>query len=645
MNLREILAMLLRNSNLAEGPIEALQSRQLLDLTLRLLLVGRQGEGLSELPDPVSAYELLHYSACFFSLSESWDGPALAGILLDRAAVWAVLRLRPELGRIGEQRSALLGRHFLYTNSGLSFISGVGRKQAGAWYTPAPLAEWLIKEVTTPETQKLCDPTCGAGHLLLAAVAAGIPAVYGLDLDPVAVELCRVRLKEAGVPSEVLRQRIRKGNALIGLKPLLEEQAAEVDARLQQLAGAEVGGLCPFHWHLAWPEVAEGFDALIGNPPFLNQLENRTLTDKQTAALLRKLYPGLVNAYTDIAALILYRAAGMLRMGGRLALIQPQATLATQHAAGVRGALSKQGRLIGLWYAGAPVFDASVLACGVAFMRGEEKEGNLSLSQGVIPQYQTTVPVDMTVVGSAWAPLLAPVLGVPQFALSTQGCVRDIAEATADFRDEYYGLAPYVVDREIAEEAEWPRLITSGLIAPAACAWGQEDVRFLKQRWRYPRVDGAALKAGPLGSWAIRRLVPKLLLATQTRTLEVWVDPVGSLLGTTPVITLMPHDPQPEQLWRIAAVLLSPVASAWARLHYGLSALSAQAIKLSASQVLEVPLPVDESAWIRAAHWVQQAHENKDQRREALIQAAKEMILAYQTDAGLLAWWLERLDP
>jgi len=60
--------------------------------------------------------------------------------------------------------------------------------------------------------------------------------------------------------------------------------------------------------------------------------------------------------------------------------------------------------------------------------------------------------------------------------------------------------------------------------------------------------------------------------------------------------------------------------------------------------VLEVPLPIDESAWMRAAHWVQQAHEDKDQRREALIQAAKEMILAYQTDAGLLDWWLERLD-
>ncbi len=44
-------------------------------------------------------------------------------------------------------------------------------------------------------------------------------------------------------------------------------------------------------------------------------------------------------------------------------------------------------------------------------------------------------------------------------------------------------------------------------------------------------------------------------------------------------------------------MLAAPAVSAWALAHYRGSALSRDALKLSATQVLELPLPVDDRPW------------------------------------------------
>lgn len=100
---------------------------------------------------------------------------------------------------------------------------------------------------------QICDPACGSGHFLLAAarrvagelarVRSGEEAaspeqfraamrdvvrhcIYGVDLNPLAVDLCKVALwLEAHVPGEPLTfldHRIRVGNSLVGAFPVAE---------------------------------------------------------------------------------------------------------------------------------------------------------------------------------------------------------------------------------------------------------------------------------------------------------------------------------------------------------------------------------------------------------------------------------------
>jgi hypothetical protein len=149
------------------------------------------------------------------------------------------------------------------------FELGVGteRKSTGSYYTPPQLVNQLIrsalepvleerlKGATTPEAResallsiKVCDPAAGSGHFLLAAArrlgkelarirtGADEPApdevrearrdvvahcIYGVDKNPLAVELCRVALwLEAhceGKPLTFLDHRIRCGDSLVGV--------------------------------------------------------------------------------------------------------------------------------------------------------------------------------------------------------------------------------------------------------------------------------------------------------------------------------------------------------------------------------------------------------------------------------------------
>jgi hypothetical protein len=175
-------------------------------------------------------------------------------------------------------------------------------------------------------------------------------------------------------------------------------------------------------------------------------------------------------------------------------------------------------------------------------------------------------------------------------------------------------------------------LITSGLIDPGQCRWGTAPARYGRRRWAAPAVDLAGLAASPLAAWASRQLVPKVLVATQTRVLEAVVDEAGEWLPCTPVLTVVPRG---FDLWHALAALLSPPATAWALRHAGGAALSSGALKVSASQLRALPLPAQGSDWDAAADAV---------RRGDVQGAATASCRAYGVEPdGLVDWWVSRL--
>ncbi len=235
-----------------------------------------------------------------------------------------------ELGGVYESLLALTpqisadGARFTFAE-----FAGNERKTSGSYYTPDSLVQCLldsgldpvvdeaIKAKTGADAErailnlKVCDPAVGSGHFLVGAAhrlarhlsrvralaqGEGEPSpviyqhalrdvigrcLYGVDMSPMAAELCRVSLwleaLEPGKPLSFLDHHIRVGNSLLGttpeliagglpdeaftaiegddkkacavlkkrnkaerkgLGPLFTEQEAEAQARLQQAAAA-----------------------------------------------------------------------------------------------------------------------------------------------------------------------------------------------------------------------------------------------------------------------------------------------------------------------------------------------------------------------------------------------------------------------
>ena len=106
-----------------------------------------------------------------------------------------------------------------------------------------------------------------------------------------------------------------------------------------------------------------------------------------------------------------------------------------------------------------------------------------------------------------------------------------------------------------------------------------------KQRWAAPRVDLGRLSPA-LQRWAARRLVPKILVANQTATIEAVHDPDGSWLPGVPVLTCTTGEPA-----RALDVLGSAAATAWVRHHAAGSGLGAGVVRLTPALLASIPLP------------------------------------------------------
>ncbi len=310
------------------------------------------------------------------------------------------------------------------------------------------------------------------------------------------------------------------------------------------------------------------FDLVIGNPPFLSQLASDTTRGGSSGR------GG--GPYADAAVEFLALAADVVDPdGGRLAFVLPQSLLASRDAAPIRERIDRRATMIWSWWTGERVFDAQVITCAVGFEFGAAT---------------ATRP---------WSHVVTQASGVPDLpaAVATSGRLGDRATLNANFRDEYYGLVPAVGDHD-----EGPRLITSGLIDPGRSLWGLRSITFARQRWERPRVDRSLLDP-KMQEWARRRLVPKVLVANQTRIVEAVCDDRGDWLPAVPVVAVYPtgahwddaHEVPLDALtvaaWEIAAVLSAPFVSAWLWHRGAGTGLSASSIRLSPVVLAELPWP------------------------------------------------------
>ena len=297
-----------------------------------------------------------------------------------------------------------------------------GRHETGSYYTPKPVVSFMCREalkgfletqlageasasiqqfveehnpagLRNPEAAldalrkvKVCDPACGSGAYLLGMLHELLDLraclfatkkldaistfqrkleiiqnnVYGVDLDPFAVNIARLRLwlslavdfegdnppplpnldfkievgdsltapNPEGVEQQAFRdeliRRFREAKARYmtahgGEKLTLRKEAANLKVQVAEWThpNKEVTG---FDWPVEFAEIFAdgGFDIVVANPPYVRQ---ELIKDQKPA--LREVYPAVYTGTADLYCYFYARALQLLHQAGMIVFISP----------------------------------------------------------------------------------------------------------------------------------------------------------------------------------------------------------------------------------------------------------------------------------------------------------------------------------
>jgi hypothetical protein len=406
---------------------------------------------------------------------------------------------------------------------------------------------------TPRQAPSVIDPACGAGSLLVALLrrlqheghssAALIRGglVVGVDIDERAVRACRCALcllePDAGLrPSDSALQNIQVGDAL----------------RLE-----------------GWPSA---FGIAVLNPPFINAVEDGV--DPEMKRWLAAAYAE-VGGTANLAGYFLALATRLTADDGVVSALVPRALLQARPMKAWRAALTP-GRAIphrslrrlrlpgsGALFAGADVF-VSLLTIGPGT--------SLTVSESDLPElpdwYEATARLTHA---DWWACVMGQ--GGPVTAQESNGSRRfteELVLRASLTTDDFYRIRPYVMDGGVGQ-----RLVTTGLIAPGECQWGQKRCRYLGEDYVAPMVAPSAVDA----SASVRRNVswskrPKVLVAGLGRRLECFVDREGVCLGAVSTWSIFRCDDDVIALEALSVWLMNEQNQRLFDLQCGASALS-----------------------------------------------------------------------
>lgn len=185
------------------------------------------------------------------------------------------------------------------------------RKQRGAFFTPAAIADFLAAWATSGRADaKVLDPTCGEAVFLLAAArrleangadpAATAELLHGADLHAATLEQSRALLAAEGFDANLT-----------------------VGDFFAQPTPAQLGTALPW------------MDAVIGNPPFVRYHEHKGEARKLSVAAALAQGVRLSGLASSWAALLVH-ACSFLKPDGRVAMVLPAELMTVTYAEPLR---------------------------------------------------------------------------------------------------------------------------------------------------------------------------------------------------------------------------------------------------------------------------------------------------------------------
>ena len=237
--------------------------------------------------------------------------------------------------KIGEAAAALDAVEAGY-QIGLVYTAMIPRRvrsELGAYYTPPALCERLLDMATEAGTDwtraRVLDPACGGGAFL-APVARRMAA--SLDGCGAEVVLAQIEGRLTGFEVDPFAAWMSE----VFLEGALAEVCLRAERRLRSVVT-----VCD---SLEQTPVGEGYDLVVGNPPYGRVKLSARLRAKFAASLFG--HANLYGVFTD-------QALRLSRMGGIIAYVTPTSFLAGEYFKALRGLLARDAPPASIGFVGA----------------------------------------------------------------------------------------------------------------------------------------------------------------------------------------------------------------------------------------------------------------------------------------------------
>lgn len=282
------------------------------------------------------------------------------------------------------------------------------RKARGAFFTPPPIADFVVEWAIRRSGDVVLEPSCGEAAFLTAA---------GRRISSLGGSANAEHLRGVEVHAD---SAARAAEALAG-----EGMAAEI----------EVADFFDI-------EPTGSFDAVVGNPPYV-RYQDHAGSDraKSRAAALRG---GVaLTALASSWAAFTVHAAQFLRAGGRLGLVLPAELLSVNYAAGVRQFLFDRFAQVDLVLFTERVFpevqEEVVLLLASGYRTGQTDHANVyqaadAADLGAIAESSRFSPADPA---AKWTTLL---MGQDALGAYTEATSRGVTEPLVDWGETTLGM-------------------------------------------------------------------------------------------------------------------------------------------------------------------------------------------------------------
>ena len=278
------------------------------------------------------------------------------------------------------------------------------RKAGGVYYTPQYIVDYIVRETIgrkvagkkpqVVEKLSVLDPACGSGSFLVgaytflldwhrsyyedesnrkAALKKGLiyetgentyhlsieekqrillNNIYGVDIDPIAVEVTKLSLYLKLLENETEESRgmlfshselkmlpnldanIQCGNSLI-------ESDFYNDRQMNLFDNEAMRKINAFDWKKAYPHVfkAEGFDVVIGNPPYV-RIQQMKESAPEHVEYYKLRYQAAAEGNYDLYTVFIEKGLSLLNGNGSLGIICPNKFFTAQYGRPIRQILS-----------------------------------------------------------------------------------------------------------------------------------------------------------------------------------------------------------------------------------------------------------------------------------------------------------------